>query len=95
MGVHPEPARSGLAQQGTGGRAAAGLTMPQAVVISVVTPVVFVLAVVLSLRGMPTGEIFRLLGGAGFIAMVLLVAVTPQGRGAVAAATRAALQAGR
>nr|WSX54111.1 hypothetical protein OG409_37485 [Streptomyces sp. NBC_00974] len=71
------------------------LTMPQAVVISVVMPVVFFLAVVLSLRGMPTGEVFRLLGGAGAIATALVVAVTPGGRGTVAATARAALQAGR
>lgn len=61
-----------------------------------VMPVVFVLAVVLSLRGMAMTEIFQLLGGAGAIGTVLLVAVTPGGRGAVAeAAARAALQAGR
>ncbi|MFD3875943.1 hypothetical protein [Streptomyces sp. NPDC058623] len=95
MGAHQEPTRPGRSQQTTAGRTAAGLTMPQALVISVVMPVVFVLAVVLSLQGMPTGEIFRLLGGAGFIAMVLVVAVTPGGRGAAAAAARAALQAGR
>ncbi|MFD3939720.1 hypothetical protein ACFWSF_32410 [Streptomyces sp. NPDC058611] len=94
MGVHPQPARSGLSQRGTDGRAA-GLTMPQAVVISVVMPVVCVLAVVLSLRGMPTGEIFRLLGGAGAIGTVLVIALTPGGRSVVAAAARAALHAGR
>ncbi|MFE3760804.1 hypothetical protein ACFXPI_03440 [Streptomyces sp. NPDC059104] len=94
MGVHPETARSGLSQRGTDGRTP-GLTMPQAVVISVVMPLVFVLAVVLSLRGMPTGEIFRLLGGAGVIGTVLVVALTPGGRGVVAAAARAALQASR
>ncbi|MGW6949186.1 hypothetical protein [Streptomyces xanthophaeus] len=63
--------------------------------ISVVMPVVFVLAVVLSLQGMPMGEIFRLLGGTGAIAAVLVIALTPGGRGALAAAVRAALQAGR
>ncbi|MEV7834391.1 hypothetical protein AB0P12_27755 [Streptomyces subrutilus] len=94
MEVQQETADSCVAQRGADGRPP-GLTMPQALVISVLMPVVFVLAVVLSLRGMPTGEILRLLGGAGAIGMVLVVAVTPGGRGAVVAAARAALQAGR
>ncbi|MFD6917754.1 hypothetical protein [Streptomyces virginiae] len=94
MGMQQEMARSGGRQRGAEGRAA-GLTTPQAVVISVVMPVVFVLAVVLSLRGMPMSEVFRLLGGAGVIGTALVVAVTPGGRGAVAAAVRAGLQAGR
>ncbi|MFB6482378.1 hypothetical protein ACFCXF_33920 [Streptomyces virginiae] len=93
MGVREKAVSDGR-QRGADGRAP-GLTMPQAVVISVVMPVVFVLAVVLSLRGMAMTEIFQLLGGAGAIGTVLLVAVTPGGRGGVAAAVRAALQAGR
>ncbi|MFE2275621.1 hypothetical protein ACFXB4_41220 [Streptomyces lavendulae] len=94
MSVTTEATGSGGRQRGADGWAT-GLTMPQAVVISVVMPVVFVLAVVLSLRGMPMGEVFRLLGGAGAISAALVVAVTPGGRGALAAAARAALQAGR
>ncbi|MGW6857779.1 hypothetical protein [Streptomyces xanthophaeus] len=95
MAVQQETVRASAPhQRGPEGRAG-GLTMPQAIVISVVMPVVFVLAVVLSLQGMPTGEIFRLLGGTGAIAAVLVLALTPGGRGAVAAAARAALQAGR
>ncbi|MFE9847158.1 hypothetical protein [Streptomyces goshikiensis] len=79
---------------GSGGRAA-GLTMPQAVVISVVMTVVFVMAVVLRLGGMAAGEVFQLLGGAGGIGTVLVLAVMPGGRGAVAAVVRAASQSGR
>ncbi|MGW6945118.1 hypothetical protein ACWGF3_39740 [Streptomyces xanthophaeus] len=93
MGAQQEMGRSG-GQRGADGRVS-GLTMPQAVVTSVVMPVVFVLAVVLSLRGMPMGEVFRLLGGAGVIGTLLVIAITPGGRSMVAAATRAALQAGR
>ncbi|MFJ3176333.1 hypothetical protein ACIPJK_36960 [Streptomyces roseus] len=95
MSAQKEADTVGVPPNEAGGRAGAGLTMPQALVISVVMPVVFVLAVLLSLRGMPTGEIFRLLSGAGFIATVLVVAVTPGGRGAATAAARAALQTGR
>ncbi|MFE2880171.1 hypothetical protein ACFXG6_25085 [Streptomyces roseus] len=95
MEVQQEAARaSAPRERGPEGRPG-GLAMPQALVISVVMPVVFVLAVVLSLRGMPTGEIFRLLAGTGAIAAVLVLALTPGGRGVVAAAVRAALQAGR
>ncbi|MCY0954100.1 hypothetical protein [Streptomyces sp. H27-S2] len=95
MAVQQEAARASAPQgRGPEGRPG-GLTMPQAIVISVVMPVVCVLAVVLSLRGMPTGEIFPLLGGAGAIGTVLVIALTPGGRSVVAAAARAALQAGR
>ncbi|MEV7417686.1 hypothetical protein [Streptomyces sp. NPDC089919] len=94
MRVRQEAARTGGRQDGGRGRST-GLTMPQAVVISVVLPVVFVLAVVLSLQGTPTGQVFQLLGGAGAIGAALIVAVMPGRRGVIAAAARAALQAGR
>ncbi|WP_406187942.1 hypothetical protein [Streptomyces sp. NBC_01006] len=94
MGVRQEPARSDGRQPGVQHRTP-GLTMPQAVVISVVLAVVFVPAVVLSLRGMPMGDVFRLLGGAGGIGAALIIAVMPGSRGVLAAAVRAALQAGR
>ncbi|MDK9500560.1 hypothetical protein QEZ40_006385 [Streptomyces katrae] len=94
MGVRQEPARSGGRQHG-GQHRTPGLTMPQAVVISVVLPVVFVAAAVLTLQGMPMGGVFRLLGGTGAIGAAVIVAVMPGARGVLAAAVRAALQAGR
>ncbi|MGW2275747.1 hypothetical protein [Streptomyces yangpuensis] len=75
-----------------------GLTMPQALVISVVFTVVFVLAVVMRLDGMPTTEILKVLsgaGGAGGIGAGLVLAVTPGGRGRMATMVRAAVHAGR
>lgn len=83
-GVRPDERRE------TGGRAP-GLTMPQAVVISVV----LVLAVVMRLYGVPMGEVFRMLAGAAGFALVVVFALTPGGRGTVAAMARAAMQSGR
>ncbi|MFF3432165.1 hypothetical protein [Streptomyces sp. NPDC002602] len=95
MAVQQEVARVSAPQgRGPEGRPG-GLTMPQALVVSVVMPVVLVLAVVLSLRGVQTGEIFRLLAGTGAIAAALVLALTPGGRSSAAAVARAALQAGR
>ncbi|MEU9234535.1 hypothetical protein [Streptomyces subrutilus] len=72
-----------------------GLTMPQAIVISVVFTVVFVLAVVTRLQGMPMGETFQLLGGAAGIGAIVSLTLTSGGRGIVAAMVRAAVHSGR
>nr|WSW64636.1 hypothetical protein OG513_39600 [Streptomyces sp. NBC_00998] len=68
-----------------------GMTVPQAAVMCVV----LVLAVVMRLYGMPMAEIFKLLSGAAGIGMLIVFTLTPGGRGVVAAAVRAAAQAGR
>ncbi|MEU5069097.1 hypothetical protein AB0G95_34220 [Streptomyces virginiae] len=93
MAMPNEAARPGVRSE-TGVRTP-GLTMPQALVISVVFTVVFVLAVVMRLDGMPTTEILKLLSGAGGIGAGLVLAMTPGGRGRVAAMVRAAVYTGR
>ncbi|MFE0916017.1 MULTISPECIES: hypothetical protein [unclassified Streptomyces] len=93
MAMPNEAARPG-ARSETDGRTP-GLTMPQALVISVVFTVVFVLAVVMRLDGMPALEVLKVLGGAGGIGAGLVLAVTPGGRGRVAAMVRAAVHADR
>ncbi|MCX5308168.1 MULTISPECIES: hypothetical protein [Streptomyces] len=71
---------------------AGGMTLPQAAVVCVV----LVLAVVMRLYGqMPMAEIFQLLAGAAGISALIVVTVTPGGRGKVAAAVRGFTQAGR
>ncbi|MET9323664.1 hypothetical protein ABZX75_26295 [Streptomyces sp. NPDC003038] len=71
---------------------AGGMTLPQAAVVCVV----LVLAVVMRLYGqMPMLEIFQLLAGAATISTLIVVTVTPGGRGKVAAAVRGFVQAGR
>ncbi|MEY2229511.1 hypothetical protein [Streptomyces sp. BF23-19] len=87
MGVQ-ENLRPDGPRRETGGRAA-GLSMPQAVVISVI----LISAVVLRLYGMPAGEAFRMLAGAAGLGVVVVLA--PAVRGSVAAMVRAAVQSGR
>ncbi|MFB7810812.1 hypothetical protein [Streptomyces virginiae] len=71
---------------------AGAMTLPQAAVVCMV----LVLAVVMRLYGqMPMAEIFQLLAGGAGISALIVVAVTPGGRGKVAAAVRGAFQAGR
>ncbi|MFD5883294.1 hypothetical protein [Streptomyces yangpuensis] len=72
--------------------AVGGMTLPQAAVVCVV----LVLTVVMRLYGqMPMTEIFQLLAGAAGISALIVVTVTPGGRGKMAAAVRGAFQAGR
>ncbi|WP_030303437.1 hypothetical protein [Streptomyces katrae] len=73
----------------------AGPTMPQAVIISTIVSAVLALAVVLRLNGIPMAETLQILGGAGGIAVGVVLAVTPGGRGRMAAMARAALHAAR
>ncbi|MEV6582254.1 hypothetical protein AB0M92_29265 [Streptomyces sp. NPDC051582] len=70
-------------------------TMPQAVIISTIVSAVLALAVVLRLNGIPMAETLQMLGGAGGIGVGVVLAVTPGGRGRVAAMARAALYAAR
>ncbi|MFE2879206.1 hypothetical protein ACFXG6_32885 [Streptomyces roseus] len=93
MATQDGAARSGGRRQPTGGTPV--LTMPQALFSSVVFTVVLVLAVVMRLDGVPMTEAFQVLGGAGGIGAALVLALTPGGRGTVAAMARAALYAGR
>ncbi|MFJ2598639.1 hypothetical protein [Streptomyces erythrochromogenes] len=93
MAMPNEAARPGRLSEPDG--RAPGLTMPQAVVISVVITVVIVLAVVMRLEGMPTTEVLQLLGGAGGIGTGMVLAVTRGGRGRVVAMVRAAVHTGR
>nr|WSW64628.1 hypothetical protein OG513_39550 [Streptomyces sp. NBC_00998] len=95
MSVYEEMSRSSERGRADGGRTA-GPTMAQAVVISTVVTVVLGLAVVLRLHGIPTTETLQILGGAAGIGVCVVLAVTPGGRGRVAAMARAAaLYAGR
>ncbi|MFB6564080.1 hypothetical protein ACFCYH_35230 [Streptomyces sp. NPDC056400] len=72
--------------------AAGGMTLPQAAVVCVV----LVLTVGMRLYGqMPMAEIFQLLAGGAGISALIVVTVTPGGRGKVAAAIRGFVQAGR
>lgn len=93
MATQDGVARSGGRRQQGGGTP--GLTMPQALFSSVVFTVVLVLAVVMRLDGVPMTEAFQLLGGAGGIGAVLVLTLTPGGRGTMAAMVRAALYSGR
>ncbi|MEU3774336.1 hypothetical protein AB0F11_14250 [Streptomyces sp. NPDC032472] len=95
MSVYDEtshgPGKRGRANAGR----TAGATMPQAVIISTIVSAVLVLAVVLRLHGIPMTETLQILGGAGGIGAGLVLAVTPGGRGRLAAVARAAVHSGR
>ncbi|MFK0047676.1 hypothetical protein ACIQU4_27005 [Streptomyces sp. NPDC090741] len=93
MATQDGVARSGGRRQPNGG--VPGLTMPQALLSSVVFTVVLVLAVVMRLHGVPMTEAFQVLGGAGGIGAALVLILSPRGRGTVAAMARAAAQSER
>ncbi|MFJ8017436.1 hypothetical protein [Streptomyces sp. NPDC096339] len=95
MSVHQEISRGPGARRRADVGRPAGLTMPQALVISTVFTVVLVLAVVLRLHGISMTESLQMLGGAAGIGVVVVCTVTPGGRGQAAAMVRAALHAGR
>ncbi|MFI8263518.1 hypothetical protein [Streptomyces sp. NPDC085665] len=95
MSTYPKTGRAPGGQERVEEGRTAGPTMPQAVIISTIVSAVLALAVVLRLNGIPMAETLQILGGAGGIGVAVVLAVTPGGRGRVAAMARAALHAAR
>uniref|UniRef100_UPI002F9184E3 hypothetical protein n=1 Tax=Streptomyces virginiae TaxID=1961 RepID=UPI002F9184E3 len=93
MSTYQKTGRAPGGQERTEQGRPSGPTMPQALIISTIVSAVLALAVVLRLHGIPMAETLQILGGAGGIGVGVVLAVTPGGRGRVAAIARAALHA--